>query len=48
MLSIEVDTINEAFFDQLGDSVLTMDDTDSVHLVEDYRDEVEEFLRGSK
>lgn len=48
MLSIEVDTINEAFFDQLGDSVLTMDDTDGVHLVEDYRDEVEEFLRGSK
>lgn len=46
MLSIEIDKINETLFDQIGDSVLTMDN-DGVQIVEDYRDEVEEFLGGS-
>ncbi|MBQ9242087.1 MAG: TerB N-terminal domain-containing protein [Proteobacteria bacterium] len=39
MASIVADTINEAFYDDIGDSILESDGT-ALSLVEDYRDEV--------
>ena len=43
MLSVLVDGINEAFYDEIGDSVLEEDDG-KVNLIEDYREDVEGYL----
>ena len=39
MPSVTADTINEAFYEEIGDSVVECED-DRLVLVEDYRDEV--------
>ena len=39
MASIVADTINEAFFDEIGDNILECDG-DTLTLVEDYREEM--------
>ena len=46
MPSIAADMINEAFFEEIGDTVVTCDD-DRLTLVEDYKEELEELLGGS-
>ncbi len=43
MPSVVTDTINEALFDEIGDSVLECND-DRIELVEDYREDVKELL----
>ena len=45
MPSVVVDTINEALFDQLGDSALTCDGSE-IRIVEEYREELAEMLGG--
>lgn len=44
--SIVADTINEALFDEIGDNVVECDE-DTVAVVEDYREELEELLEVS-
>jgi predicted DNA-binding protein (MmcQ/YjbR family) len=46
MPEIYADTINEAFFEEVGDSVVECDGQDII-LVEDYREDVERILKGS-
>jgi len=46
MPSVVADTINEALFDAIGDSVLEYDGA-ALRLVEDYREELEEILGGT-
>lgn len=43
MPSVVADTINEAFLDDIGDSILECDGA-TIHLVEDYKVDVEEIL----
>ena len=43
MLSALTDSINEAFYDEIGDSILEMDG-EAPELIEDYRDDVKELL----
>lgn len=45
MPAVVTDEINEAFFDEIGDSILECDG-ETITLVEDYRSEVEEILGG--
>ncbi len=44
MISIVADTINEAFFDEIGDNILDCDG-DSISVIEDYRGDVERLLQ---
>ena len=46
MPSIAADTINEALFDMVGDTVLLCED-DRLSLVEDYIEDVLEILGGT-
>ncbi|MBR0161322.1 MAG: TerB N-terminal domain-containing protein [Oscillospiraceae bacterium] len=46
MPSIAADAINEALFDEIGDTVLACED-DRLSLVEDYREDLEQLLGGS-
>ena len=41
--SVVTDTLNEAFYDEIGDSILDCDE-DQIRLVEDYVDDVKEIL----
>ena len=43
--SVAADAINEALFDEIGDSVLECDGS-RVALVEDYREDLEELLKN--
>ena len=43
--TVVTDEINEAFFDEIGDSILECDG-ETISLVEDYRSDVEELLGG--
>lgn len=43
MMAVLVDSVNEAFYDEIGDSVLEMDG-DTPVLIEDYREDVENFV----
>ena len=45
MASIAADTINEAFYDEIGDSVVESDG-DVLVLVDDYRDETAQLIGG--
>ncbi|MBR0398913.1 MAG: TerB N-terminal domain-containing protein [Eubacterium sp.] len=45
MPSLVADAVNEALFDEIGDSVLVCDE-DQLSLVEDYIEEIEELLGG--
>ncbi|MER2027380.1 MAG: tellurite resistance TerB C-terminal domain-containing protein, partial [Lachnospiraceae bacterium] len=45
MPSVVADAINEAFFDEIGDNVLTCEG-DEIALVEDYREDLELILEG--
>ena len=45
MPSIAADSINEALFEEFGDTVLTCDD-DRLSLLEDYREDLEQLLGG--
>ena len=45
MPSIIADAVNEALFDEIGDTVLSCDD-DRLSLVEDYRDDLTRMLGG--
>jgi hypothetical protein len=47
MPTVVTDTINEAFFDEIGDSVVEYDGN-SITLVEDYREDLERILGGNK
>ena len=47
MPSIEADAINEALFDEFGDTVVLCEN-DQLFLVDDYIEELEEYLGGSK
>ena len=47
MPAVAADTINEAFYDEIGDSVVECDGTDII-LVDDYREDLERILGGSK
>ena len=47
MPTVVTDTINEAFFDEIGDSVVEYDGS-SIKLVEDYREDLERILGGNK
>ncbi len=47
MPTVITDTINEAFFDEIGDSVVEYDGN-SITLVEDYREDLERILGGNK
>lgn len=44
MPSVVADTINEAFFDEIGDSVVEYDG--SLTLIEDYREDVASLMGG--
>ncbi len=44
--SVLADGVNEALFDELGDSVLDCDG-DALRLVEDYREDLERMLGGT-
>lgn len=46
MPSIVADTINETFFDEIGDNVVECED-DHLTLVEDYQEDVEDILGGN-
>ena len=46
MPSIAADAINEALFDEIGDTVLECDQ-DTLSLIEDYREDVSRILGGS-
>ena len=46
MPSIAADAINEALFDEIGDTVLECDQ-DALSLIEDYREDVSRILGGS-
>ena len=43
--TVVTDAINEAFFDEIGDSILECDG-ETISFVEDYREDVEELLGG--
>ena len=45
MPSVVADSINEAFFDEIGDNVLECDG-DTIAIVEDYREEILQMLGG--
>lgn len=45
MPSVVADTINEALFDEIGDNVLECDG-DTITLVEDYRDEILQYMEA--
>ena len=45
MPSVVADTINEAFFDEIGDNVLVCD-RDTITIVEDYREDILQILGG--
>ena len=45
MPSVVADTINEAFFDEIGDMVVESDDT--LTLIEDYREDVAALMGGN-
>ena len=45
MPSIAADTINEALYDEIGDTVLECED-DKLTVVEDYREDVIRLLGG--
>ena len=45
MPSVVTDAINEALFDEIGDSVL-MCEGDEITLIEDYREDLELLLEG--
>ena len=46
MPALVVDTINEAFYDEIGDNILEYDG-DEISLIEDYREDVAAILGGS-
>jgi hypothetical protein len=46
MASVVADTINEAMYDEIGDSVVECDG-DDLTLVEDYREDLEFILGGN-
>ena len=46
MPAIVTDTINEAFFDEIGDNILECDG-DTITVVEDYKEDVEALLGGT-
>ena len=46
MPSIAADAINEAFFDEIGDTVLLCEG-DALALVEDYVEDIEQILGGT-
>jgi hypothetical protein len=43
MLAIEIDAINEALYDEIGDTVIEFDG-DTPELVEDYIDDIKQIL----
>ena len=45
MPSLIADAVNEAFFDEIGDTVLSCDD-DRLSLVEDYREDLTRIMGG--
>ena len=45
MPSIEADSINEALFDEFGDTVILCED-DKLFLAEDYTEDLEQYLGG--
>ena len=47
MLSVVADAVNDAFFDRIGDNILEWDDT-GITIVEDYRDELEQIVKGTE
>ncbi|MBQ3388896.1 MAG: TerB N-terminal domain-containing protein [Thermoguttaceae bacterium] len=47
IVSVVADAINEAFFDRIGDNILEWNDT-GITVVEDYRDELEQIVKGVK
>ena len=47
MPAVVTDTINEVFYDEIGDSVVECDGS-TITLVEDYREDLERILGGSK
>ena len=44
LLSVLADSINEAFFDTFGDTVIVFDG-DKPEVLDDYRDELKEMLK---
>ena len=46
MPSLEADAINEAFLEEIGDTVLLCED-DKLFLVDDYREDLERILGGT-
>ena len=46
MPALVVDTINEAFYDEIGDNILEYDGNE-ISLIEDYREDVAAILGGS-
>ena len=46
MPALVVDTINEAFYDEVGDNILEYDGNE-ISLIEDYREDVAAILGGS-
>jgi len=47
MVTIVTETINEALFDEIGDNVLECDG-DRISVLEDYREDIEEIMGGSR
>ncbi len=47
MPEIYADSINEAFFDEIGDNVIECDGSELV-LVDDYRDDVMKIIAGNQ
>ena len=43
--AVIADTVNEVFYDEIGDTVLLCEN-DSLYLVDDYREDVEQLLKG--
>ena len=47
MASIAADAINEAFYDEIGDTILEWDE-DRLSLIEDYTEDIEQILGGNR
>ena len=46
MPAVIADTINEVFYDEIGDTIVVCED-DVLSFVEDYREDVEQIIGGS-
>ncbi len=47
MPALIADTVNEQFYEEIGDTILLCED-DRLAVVDDYREEIEQLIGGTK